>query len=135
MFTFPVRVYYEDTDAGGVVYYANYLKYIERARTEYLRQAGFEQRQLRDEHNRQFVVRSAELDYRIPAMLDDEIVVETRVLDYRRASLLFGQNVIRHTTNAASQLLCAAKIKIACVTADTLKPVAIPQRMNEALNL
>ena len=90
-FTLPVRVYYEDTDAGGVVYYANYLKFCERARTEWLRTLGVSQQALIDEQGLAFVVRSVQADYLASARLDDALEVVTRVAMLRRASLLFEQ--------------------------------------------
>ncbi len=119
-FTLPVRVYIEDTDAGGIVYYVNYLKFMERARTEYLRTLGYQHYALADE-NFQFVVHSANVQYRQPARIDDALQVTASMKKLGKATLLFDQRVLRGNT-----LLCQADIKVACVTADTLKPTGIP---------
>ena len=97
-FEWPVRVYYEDTDAGGVVFYANYLAYMERARTEWLRNLGFENKRLMDEENIVFAVRRASLDYHKPARLDDQLLVIAEITRMKRASLVFKQQVLRGQT-------------------------------------
>ena len=126
-------MYYEDTDVGGVVYYANYLKFMERARTEFLRGHGFDQSVLRSELQRQFVVRSVSMELHRPAYLDDQLQVETAIQHYGRASLLFGQRVMRHTNTQSPELLCAAKLKIACVDSQSFRPTAIPPALTVAL--
>jgi 4-hydroxybenzoyl-CoA thioesterase len=123
--TLPVRVYYEDTDAGGVVYYVNYLKFMERARTELLRQNGFEQVQLARE-NLLFVVHSASVKYLLPARLDDELLVCTQVSEKSRTTLVFKQHVVRSKDQV---VLCEGQVKVVCVRADTFKPCAIPQEL------
>ncbi len=132
-FCLPIRVYYEDTDVGGVVYYANYLKFMERARTEYLRGHGFDQSVLLSEMQRQFVVRSVSMELHRPAFLDDQLQVKTEIQHYGRASLLFGQRVMRHTSAESSELLCSAKLKIACVDSQSFRPTAIPPALTRAL--
>lgn len=127
-FRLPVRVYYEDTDAGGVVYYANYLKYFERARTEWLRTLGFDQSRLAREWNLLFAVRSMEVDYRWPARLDDLIEVVMPPPIVRRASLDFEQAVRRVDDGAA---LCEARVRIACLDAETFRPRGLPQALQE----
>ena len=122
-FLWPVRVYYEDTDSGGVVYYANYLRFMERARTEWLRSLGFEQDVLAREAGVIFAVRSAQLEYLLPARFNDLLEVETRIADLGRASLTFAQTVTRA---GASGVLCSGRIKVACVSADALRPRPIP---------
>ncbi|MCY1273409.1 Acyl-CoA thioester hydrolase YbgC [compost metagenome] len=122
------RVYYEDTDAGGIVYYVNYLKFMERARTERLRSLGFAQSELAGE-NLLFVVHSAEARYMAPAKLDDELNVSAEVVELNRASLRFRQQVRRASDDA---LLCEGQFLIACVRADSLKPRAIPEALREA---
>jgi len=119
-FTLPVRVYIEDTDAGGIVYYVNYLKFMERARTEYLRTLGYQHYALADD-NFQFVVHSANVQYRQPARIDDALQVTASLKKLGKATLLFDQQVLRGNT-----VLCQADIKVACVTADTLRPAGIP---------
>lgn len=127
-FTHRCRVYYEDTDAGGVVYYVNYLKFMERARTERLRTLGVAQSQLA-EQGLLFVVHSAEARYRAPARLDDELVVSAEVVELNRASLVFAQQVRRTSDDA---LLCEGRITVACVRADSFKPRAMPEALRAA---
>ena len=128
-FAHQCRVYYEDTDAGGVVYYVNYLKFMERARTERLRQLGFLQSRLADE-NLLFVVHSSEARYHKPARLDDELSVTAQVIELNRASLRFKQQVwrVKDTT-----LLCEGQFMVACVRADNFRPQAIPPALRAAL--
>lgn len=122
------RVYYEDTDAGGVVYYVNYLKFMERARTELLRHIGFAQSQLATE-NTLFVVHSSEARYHAPARLDDELYVSAEVTELKGARLRFCQKV----QHAESQrLLCEGFFQVVCVRADNFKPRAIPSALREA---
>lgn len=128
VFHWPVRVYYEDTDAGGVVFYANYLKFFERARTEMLRSMGFEQDQLIDEQNIIFVVRSVQVDYLNPARFNESIDVSAEVTQAKKVSLNFEQIISRDDV-----ILCKANIRIACLTADTLKPKVIPNNLLQKL--
>lgn len=123
-FSWPVRVYYEDTDSGGVVYYANYLKFFERARTESLRQCGLQQDQLIQQNNIIFAVRNINVDYNKPAVFNDLLNVTTEVLEYKKASLVFKQTICRDEDNV---VLCQAICKIACLQAKELKPTAIPE--------
>ena len=126
-FLWPVRVYYEDTDSGGVVYYANYLKFMERARSEWLRSLGLEQDQLIDEFGVMFAVRSVTLDYRAPARFNDALEVSVMPLKKGRASLIFEQQVVRHGVETRHpHLLCEGQIKIACLDSRTLRPRPIP---------
>lgn len=127
-FAHRCRVYYEDTDAGGVVYYVNYLKFMERARTERLRALGFAQSELAQE-NLLFVVHSSEARYHAPARLDDELRVTAQVLELNRASLRFVQQVWREKD---ATLLCEGQFLVACVRADTFKPRAIPPALRAA---
>ncbi|MWV17079.1 tol-pal system-associated acyl-CoA thioesterase [Pseudomonas sp. L-22-4S-12] len=127
-FAHRCRVYYEDTDAGGIVYYVNYLKFMERARTERLRELGFAQSTLVAE-DLLFVVHSAEARYFAPAKLDDELFVTADVIELNRASLRFRQQVRRVTDKA---LLCEGQFVVACVRADSLKPRAIPEALRAA---
>lgn len=128
-FELPVRVYYEDTDAGGVVYYANYLKFFERARTEWLRSLGFNQQALVGERGLLFAVRSVEVHYLAPARLDDMLTVELRVERIRRASIDFAQS-IRHNDGSAD--LCTARVKVACLEADSFRPAVIPDDIKDS---
>lgn len=131
IFSMQVRVYYEDTDFGGVVYYANYLKYMERARTEFLRGLGCDQSELLTRERRQFVVKSANIDFVSPARFDDVLSVTAEVKKIRRASLHFTQQCrLASTTNESStsggDLLANAEVVIACLDADSFKPCAVP---------
>jgi len=119
---FPIRVYYEDTDAGGIVYYANYLKFFERARTEWLREIGVNQQSFLQQ-KLGFVVRKVEMDNLASAKLDDLLEVTSTILTLKRASLVFQQQI----TNQAKQLICTAQIRIACVDFSQNKPCAIPE--------
>ena len=126
-----VRVYYEDTDAGGVVYYANYLKYIERARTEHLRELGFELATIANESGLVFVVKSVKADYLLPAFLDDTIKVQTSIELVRHASLIFAQKI---TNKEKNTVLFNAEVKVVSVLKNNLKPCAFPQEIMEKLN-
>lgn len=131
-FFWPVRVYYEDTDAGGVVYYANYLKFFERARTERLRDMGFEQDRLRAELGVLFVVRSAQVDYLKPARFNDELAVTAEVTEVKRASMVFSQQIRRDGVDG--EILCEASFRIACLTDGEFRPTAIPGFLLEQIN-
>ncbi|OPX54677.1 acyl-CoA thioester hydrolase [Oceanospirillum multiglobuliferum] len=127
-FQWPVRVYYEDTDAGGVVFYANYLKFYERARTEALRSLGFQQEQLRTEAKLLFVVSSINVSYKRPAKLDDELTVLVRIEKIARTYLVFQQQIF-----CDDKLLSEAEVKVAAVSEQQMKPLAIPVEMRSAL--
>ncbi len=124
-FIWPVRVYYEDTDCGGVVYYANYLKFMERARTEWLRSLGYEQDELLKRDNLLFAVRSLSLDYLKPARFNDRLLVSAGISARGRASLSFAQEVRRDCHDA--EILCTGQVRIACLAADTLRPQPLPK--------
>lgn len=128
-FVHRCRVYYEDTDAGGIVYYVNYLKFMERARTERLRSLGYVQSTLVGE-DLLFVVHSAQARYLSPARLDDELVVTADVEELKRASLRFRQQIRRVTDGV---LLCEGQVTVASVRASSLKPRAIPDALRDAL--
>lgn len=123
-FKIPVRVYWEDTDAGRVVYYASYLKFLERARTEWLRALGIDQVQLLREERLQFVVVEANVRYHRPARFDDELVVSVTLESMRGASISMGQEVRR-----AGELLVSATVRAACIDAETLKPRPLPRAL------
>ncbi|MDT8404258.1 tol-pal system-associated acyl-CoA thioesterase [Sulfuriflexus sp.] len=129
-FLWLIRVYYEDTDSGGVVYYANYLKFMERARTEMLRHKGFEQDRLREEDQLLFVVRAVEMDLLQPARFNDRLRVKTRIADSTRTSLTFAQTIYR---DGEEKPLCSGRIRVACIDAQRWKPVAIPQQIIQEL--
>lgn len=130
-FNWPVRVYYEDTDAGGVVYYANYLKFMERARTEMLRHHGWEQDRLASEDGVLFVVSRAMVEYRRPARFNDALIVVSRIARLARASMEFEQEV-RHRQGGAP--LCVGQVRVACVTADHFKACPIPKHLRESFS-
>lgn len=121
------RVYYDDTDAGGIVYYANYFKFAERARTEWLRSLGFESTRLRAQNNILIVVKKASADYVAPARLDDRIVVETRVENMGGSSLILAQDAFRvRPDDTGRDPLCVMNIVLVCVDAGTGRPVRWP---------
>ncbi|KFK95119.1 MULTISPECIES: tol-pal system-associated acyl-CoA thioesterase [unclassified Serratia (in: enterobacteria)] len=122
LFRWPVRVYYEDTDAGGVVYHARYVAFYERARTEMLRQHNFHQQQLLKEHVA-FAVRRMTVDYLLPARLDDLLEVQSEITSMRGASLTFAQRII----NSDGTLLSQADVLIACIDPHQMKPIALPK--------
>jgi len=123
-FSFPIRVYYEDTDAGGIVYHSNYLNFCERARTEYLRHLGIEQDSYL-KHNIAFVVKSMEIDFKAAAKFNDELEVKTEVIYSKRASVGFSQTIM----NKLQQIVFTAKVKVACVDTSQMKPMAIPENI------
>ncbi|WP_374246097.1 tol-pal system-associated acyl-CoA thioesterase [Zoogloea sp.] len=125
-FTLPVRVYYEDTDAGGVVYYANYLKFCERARTDWLRAIGFGQGRIKAESNTIFVVRTVKADFRQPAVLDDMLEVVSTLARLGRASVIFDQQIRRD-----GQPLFDAQITIACIDSIAKRPIPIPPAVRD----
>ncbi|MDU8924062.1 tol-pal system-associated acyl-CoA thioesterase [Pasteurellaceae bacterium LIM206] len=124
VFQFPVRVYYEDTDAGGVVYHARYLHFYERARTEFLRTLHFSQQQLLSEYRIGFVVKSMNIDYRVAAKLDDLLLVETHVTEMKGATILFYQVLKRDEL-----ILSTATVKVACVDLGKMKPKPLPEEV------
>ena len=128
LYTHPVRIYWEDTDAGGVVFYANYLKFFERARTEWLRSLGVQQQALRKDTGAIFVVSDTQLRYLTPARLDDELQVTVQSLAGGRASLQLAQQAWRGT-----RLLAEGSIRIACVDADTFQPRRLPAQITACL--
>lgn len=121
-FRWPVRVYYEDTDAGGIVYHANYLRFLERARSERLRGLGFELDQLQREHGILFAVRSMEVDFRRPARFNEMLWVTAELEDLRHASLYFRQAVRR----GEDETLCTAKVRVVCLAEGQFRPRALP---------
>ncbi len=127
--TLPIRVYYEDTDAGGVVYYANYLKFTERGRTDWLRDLGVNQLQLREDTGLFFVVRHCEVDYQAPGKLDDQLIVETHLQQLGNASITMLQNVIRPSDN---RLLAAVKVTVVCIN-EKMKAARIPQNIRDLI--
>ncbi|WP_309267651.1 tol-pal system-associated acyl-CoA thioesterase [Azonexus sp.] len=127
-FTIPVRIYYEDTDAGGVVYYANYLKFFERCRTEWMRQAGYDQSALAAEAGVGFVARKASCEYLRPARLDDQLTVGLEVEKLTRVRVVFRQHVRR-----GDEELVTGAVEIACVDMASMRPAPIPQYLYQQL--
>ncbi|MEE9421760.1 MAG: tol-pal system-associated acyl-CoA thioesterase [Gammaproteobacteria bacterium] len=130
-FRWPVRVYYEDTDCGGVVYYANYLKFMERARTERLRLLGFEQADLRTDQHVLFTVHSIDANFVRPAVYDDQLEVTANIMECKRASLVFSQQIYRE---GDKKPLCKGTARIACVDSTTFRPCPIPEIMLREIN-
>lgn len=126
-FSWRVRVYYEDTDLGGVVYYANYLKFLERARSEWLRALGVSQSRLLEQERRLFAITAVEIQYHRPARFEDELVVSVALEDLRRASMRFRQTIRREHEDG--ELLCSARVTAACLDADTLRPKPMPMHL------
>jgi acyl-CoA thioester hydrolase len=129
-FSFPIRIYWEDTDAGGIVFYANWLKFFERARTEWLRSLGIEQGRLREETGGIFVVAETSVRYLRPARLDDRLRVTASLQELARASLVISQDAFDDTSGA---LLAQGTIRIGWVDAATLRPARIPRMIMQAL--
>jgi len=125
-----IRIYYEDTDAGGVVFYANYLKFMERARTEWLRSLGVNQQELSATQGLIFIVSELSIEYKSPAMLDDEVSVLSLVTQIGRASMHFFQRVIRQ-----DRILAQGQIRVGCVNRETLRPAAIPADIHQLINV
>jgi acyl-CoA thioester hydrolase len=128
-FVWPVRVYWEDTDAGGIVYYANYLKFMERARTEWLRAIGVNQVQLKDAHGLMFVVVDVEAHYRKPARYGDQLQVTCKVSETTRASITLDQEVLRD-----GELLLDGRVRAACLDAQSYRPRPLPQLLWKQIN-
>ena len=128
MFSHPVRIYWEDTDAGGVVYHAQYLAFLERARSEWMRAQGYGQDLLRRDHAMLFAVRAMQVDYLKPARLDDALVVTASLHECRRASLIFRQEIRRDDV-----LLLTAMVRVAALGTD-FRPAPIPQPLYDELN-
>lgn len=129
-FSWPIRVYWEDTDAGGVVYYANYLKFLERARTEWLSHLGLEQDRLALDEGVVFVVRRVEADYLKPAKFNDRLIVRCELADLSRASLSMDQQVQR-----GDAVLLKARVKVACVDRVSFRPVRIPDFVSQSFGV
>ncbi|MBD2859800.1 tol-pal system-associated acyl-CoA thioesterase [Spongiibacter sp. KMU-158] len=138
-FKLAIRVYIEDTDAGGIVYYVNYLKFMERARTEFMRQLGFGKAALGGAQERAektaedsgaiFVVSDVQAKYRSPARLDDQLTVSAKLIELRKASLVFEQKIWRD-----EQLLCEGEVKVACANAKTLRATRVPAELYKVLS-
>jgi acyl-CoA thioester hydrolase len=128
MHCFKIRIYYEDTDAGGIVYYANYLKFAERARSEFLRRHGFSNSKMLDNDRIGVIVRHVEMDLKSPARLDDMLDIETRVIEQKRASFTMKQTISKNGLTLVTII-----VKLACIQIDSGRPVGIPIPLQEIL--
>ena len=128
VYSFPVRVYFENTDAGGVVYHGEYLKFLERARTEWLRHLGFDHQGLAREHRAVFVVTALAIDFARPARLDDMVAVSVRLESLGKVRCVFAQEVRRD-----DEVLVRARVTVACVTGEQMKPVEIPAALRRKM--
>ena len=128
VYSFPVRVYFENTDAGAVVYHGEYLKFLERARTEWLRHLGFDHQALARDHRAMFVVTAASVDFARPARLDDNLAVSVRLESLGKVRCVFAQEVRRD-----DEVLVKARITVACVTGEQMKPVEIPESLRRKM--
>jgi tol-pal system-associated acyl-CoA thioesterase len=128
VYSFPVRVYFENTDAGGVVYHGEYLKFLERARTEWLRHLGFDHQALARNHRVVFVVTAASIDFAKPARLDDNVAVSVRLESLGKVRCVFAQEIRRD-----DEVLVKAKVTVACVTGESLKPAEIPDALRRKM--
>lgn len=126
VFGIEARVYLEDTDAGGIVYYVNYLRFMERARTELLRALGFDFVSL-EHQGFKFVVYKAQVEYHRPARMDDQLFISAHPIKLARTHVVFQQDVYRHQT-----LLCSAQVQVACVTSNSMRPTAMPASLRDA---
>lgn len=127
-FSFPIRIYYEDTDAGGIVYYANYLKYAERARTEFLRHLGINQQEMLKNQECGFVVRNCNINYKSPARLDDALNITCKVTELKGASLKMEQKLYREDT-----IICEIEITLVFLSLATMRPSKIPAEIGSLL--
>ena len=130
---FPIRVYFEDTDAGGMAYHANFLRWAERARTESLRELGLPHQDMMERHNSLLVVRRVEVEYWRPARLDDSLVVETTVLRVTGAQVLLDQTVREHGGNGAGERVAGLKVGLVSVDRVSLRPVPLPEPWRSVL--
>ena len=130
-FVWPLRVYYEDTDFGGLVYNANYLKFMERARSEYLRHLGIDQVKLKADHNQIFVVTDTEIQFKKPGRFDDQLVATAEIVEYGKVKMVFKQDVLRD--GLEGELLTTARVGAACLNATTLRPQRLPKQLLDSL--
>lgn len=128
VYSFPVRVYFENTDAGGVVYHSEYLKFLERARTEWLRHLGYDHQTLARDHRVIFVVTAAAIDFARPARLDDTVAVSVRLESLGKVRCVFLQEIRRD-----DEVLVSARVTVACVTGENMKPVEIPEGLRKKM--
>ena len=130
VFEWVARVYFEDTDSGGVVYHANYLKFMERARTEWLRKLGLNQIKLKQEDKVMFVVRKIDIQYKIPARFNDELLIQTDCVKTTDYSIMLKQNILRD-----KQTITEGSVEIVCINSDLFKPVRIPKKAKQLMEI
>ena len=130
IFEWNARVYFEDTDSGGVVYHANYLKFMERARTEWLRSLGLNQIKLKQEDKVMFVVRKIDIQYKIPARFNDELIIQTDCVKTTDYSIILKQNILR-----SKQIITEGKVEIVCINSDLFRPVRIPKMVKQLMEI
>ena len=130
IFEWNARVYFEDTDSGGVVYHANYLKFMERARTEWLRSLGLNQIKLKQEDKVMFVVRKIDIQYKMPARFNDELLIQTECVKTTDYSIILKQNILRDR-----QIITDGKVEIVCINSDLFKPVRIPKMAKQLMEI
>ena len=130
IFEWIARVYFEDTDSGGVVYHANYLKFMERARTEWLRKLGLNQIKLKQEDKVMFVVRKIDIQYKIPARFNDELLIQTDCVKTTDYSIMLKQNILRD-----NQIITEGNVEIVCINSDLFKPVRIPKKAKQLMEI
>ncbi len=127
-FSLPIRIYFEDTDSGGVVYHSNYLKFMERARTEWLRSIGIDQRHLKQDHQIMFVVHRIDIQYKFPARFNDDLIVKSEIKDIGSSKIEFRQMIYRN-----DEMLIDASVDIACIDSEKFKPVRIPPTIKQTM--
>ena len=127
-FSLPIRIYFEDTDSGGVVYHSNYLKFMERARTEWLRSIGIDQRHLKQDSHIMFVVHRIDIQFKLPARFNDELIVKSELKDIGSSKIEFRQMIYRN-----DKMLIDASVDIACIDSEKFKPVRIPPTIKQTM--
>ena len=127
-FSLPIRIYFEDTDSGGVVYHSNYLKFMERARTEWLRSIGIDQRHLKQDNHIMFVVHRIDIQYKFPARFNDDLIVKSELKDIGSSKIGFRQMIYRN-----DEMLIDANVDIACIDSEKFKPVRIPPTIKQTM--
>ncbi|MSQ81261.1 MAG: tol-pal system-associated acyl-CoA thioesterase [Candidatus Methylopumilus sp.] len=127
-FSLPIRIYFEDTDSGGIVYHANYLKFMERARTEWLRSIQIDQRLLKQKEHVMFVVHRMDIQYKLPARFNDELLVKTELVEIGSSKIVFKQMIYRH-----DEMLIDAVVNIACIDSEKFKPVRVPKTIKHTM--
>ena len=127
-FSLPIRIYFEDTDSGGVVYHSNYLKFMDRARTEWLRSIGIDQRHLKQDHQIMFVVHRIDIQFKLPARFNDDLIVKSELKDIGSSKIEFRQMIYRN-----DEMLIDASVDIACIDSEKFKPVRIPTTIKQTM--